>query len=234
MRAAAERIVSCASAAIAARGRFSWVLSGGNTPQRLYMLLATADYASRIDWARVHFFWGDERCVPPDHPDSNYRMARESLFDVVKPPAENVHRMHGERDPAEAADAYAAVLREFFGLPGGVAPHFDLILLGMGDDGHTASLFPGSAALLEEERWVVANWVEKFGTWRLTFTLPVLNAARRVAFLVAGADKAERLAQVFSGEPALAPLPAQRVRPASGEAEWFVDTPAGASLGQTS
>jgi 6-phosphogluconolactonase len=234
MRAAAERIVSCASAAIAARGRFSWVLSGGNTPQRLYMLLATKDYASRIDWARVHFFWGDERCVPPDHPDSNYRMARESLFDVVKPPPENVHRMHGEREPAQAAEAYAAVLREFFGLPGGVPPHFDLILLGMGDDGHTASLFPGSAALLEEERWVVANWAEKLGTWRLTFTLPVLNAARRVAFLVAGADKAGRLAQLFSREPGGAPLPAQLVRPASGEAEWCVDAQAGANLGQAS
>jgi 6-phosphogluconolactonase len=231
MRAAADEVVGQAAGAIGRRGRFDWALAGGKTPEELYALLASREYVSRVDWSRVHFYWGDERCVPPDHPDSNYRMARASLLDAIQPPAENVHRVPGELEPKLAAERYEAELRrcfdraEHFELTGGF-PAFDLILLGMGPDGHTASLFPGSPALAETRRWVVANPIEALTTTRLTLTLPVLNAAASALFLVAGADKAERLGQVLSG--ASSPeLPAQRVRPRGVEPQWFVDGAAG-------
>jgi 6-phosphogluconolactonase len=237
MHALADDVVVRAQAAIRARGRFAWALAGGKTPEELYRLLAGPEYAPRIDWGRVHFFWSDERCVPPDNADSNYRMARASLLDVVHPTPEHVHRMQGELEPSEAARRYEAELRSFFAIssaepaPAASAPafpEFDLILLGMGADGHTASLFPGTAALEETQRWVVDNRVAQLGA-RLTFTLPVLNAAARVSFLVAGADKAERLSAVL-GDPEGTAFPAQRVRPHGALAEWFVDGDAGALL----
>lgn len=234
MLAAAERIVALAAQAIAERGRFMWALAGGSTPKQLYELLATAEYASRIDWSRVQLFWGDERCVGPEHPQSNYRMARLSLLDVANPPASNLHRMQGELEPAVAAAAYELELRRAFGeaTAPGVA-RFDLILLGMGSDGHTASLFPGGDALQEQQRWVSVSHTEELakGTiaTRLTLTLPVLNAARNVLFLVAGADKAARLAEVCSGQHPGAPFPAELVVPEAGS-QWLVDNLAAAQL----
>jgi 6-phosphogluconolactonase len=237
MRAAADRIVALAEQAIRTHGRFMWALGGGSTPEQLYTLLASPEYIGRIDWPHVHFFWGDERCVPPEHHDSNYRMARASLLDVVQPPEAHVHRMQGELEPSEAAALYQIELeRAFDGAPTDRFPRFDLILLGMGADGHTASLFPGSAGLAEKERWVIANQASHLAAnltaVRLTLTLPVLNAARNVLLLVAGADKAERLAQVLSGEHAGPPFPAELVQPELG-AEWFVDSQAGAKIGES-
>jgi 6-phosphogluconolactonase len=235
MRAAADRVVALANDGITARGRFNWALAGGSTPETLYRLLAGPEYARRIDWSLVHFFWGDERCVPPDHVDSNYRMARLAFLDTIAAPAENVHRLEGELPPRLGAERYAAELARSFGQRAGNAPpEFDLILLGMGADGHTASLFPGTPALEETRRWVVANPIESLGTTRLTLALPVINAAAHVVFLVAGADKAERLAQVLSPATDVTPLPAQRVRPRGGVPEWLVDAAAAARLGSSS
>ena len=146
-RAAADHFVSLAVEAIAVRGRFAVVLSGGSTPKASYAVLATDERAARVDWSRVYVFWGDERCVPPDHPDSNFRMARQALLDRVPIPSGNVHRMRGELDPAQAAADYQQALLRFFAISSGDTPSFDLILLGMGDDGHTASLFPGTSAI---------------------------------------------------------------------------------------
>jgi 6-phosphogluconolactonase len=230
MRAAAERIVAVASAAIKARRRFDWALSGGSTPKQLYSLLGTAQFATRIDWQRVHLFWGDERCVPPDHPDSNYRMVRESLLTAISIPEVNVHRMLAELSPAHAATEYERDLAQHFKqTPGTTPPQFDLMLLGMGPDGHTASLFPGTPALQEKARWVVPNRVDKLDSWRLSLTFPVINAARQVSFLVSGADKAAPLSQVLAQGPASA-LPAALVQPTAGEVEWLIDQPAAAAI----
>ncbi len=214
-RAAAEHFVTLAREAIAARGQFVAALSGGSTPRAAYALLATDEFAGGVDWARAHLLWGDERCVPPDHPDSNYRMARQALLDKISILPENIHRMQGELPPDQAAALYQAELETVLG----VAGRFDLILLGMGADGHTASLFPGTTALQERERAVAAVYVERLPAWRLTLTLPVLNAARHVLFLVSGAEKAPTLARVHAGEP----LPAGQVRPHQGELTWLVD-----------
>lgn len=231
MRTAAERVIRAAGAALAARGRFDWVLSGGSTPAALYRLLASPGYAERVDWSRVHFFWSDERCVPPDHAESNFRMAREALLDAVVVSSNHIHRLQGELPPPAAAQRYEAELAGCFGLePGSGFPAFDLILLGMGADGHTASLFPGTPALTETRRWVVANEVATLGATRLTFTLPLLNASRAVLFLVAGADKAARLEQVVLRRAA-PPWPAQLVRPHGAEPDWLVDAEAGSRLG---
>jgi 6-phosphogluconolactonase len=236
MRTAAERVIRAAGAALAARGRFDWALSGGSTPAALYRLLASPGYAERIDWSRVHFFWSDERCVPPDHAESNFRMARETLLDAVAVSSSHVarlhiHRLEGELPPSAAAQRYEAELAGCFGVePGSGFPAFDLILLGMGADGHTASLFPGSPALAETRSWVVANEVATLGATRLTFTLPLLNASRAVLFLVAGADKASRLEQVVLNRAA-PPWPAQRVRPQGADPDWLVDAEAGSRLG---
>jgi 6-phosphogluconolactonase len=231
MRTAAERVICAASAALTARGRFDWALSGGSTPAALYRLLASPGYAERVDWPRVHFFWSDERCVPPDHAESNFRMAREALLDAVAAPPNHIHRLEGELPPSAAAQRYEAELANCFDVePGSDVPAFDLVLLGLGADGHTASLFPGSPALAETRRWVVANEVATLGATRLTFTLPLLNAARAALFLVAGADKAERLEQIVRkrAEP---PWPAQRVRPHGADPDWLVDAEAGSRLG---
>jgi 6-phosphogluconolactonase len=214
-RAAAEHFITLAAEAIAAPGRFAVALAGGSTPQATYALLATAVFAARVDWSRVHVFWGDERCVPPDHPDSNYRMAHEALLDKIPIPAENVHRIQGERPPNMAAALYQAELEAVLGVNG----RFDLILLGMGTDGHTASLFPGTTALEERAHAVVAVYVQQLQAWRITLTLPVINAARHVLFLVSGTAKASALARVRAGEP----LPAGLVQPTQGQLIWLVE-----------
>jgi len=221
-------VVRALREAVAARGRASLALSGGSTPKGLYQRLAQE---RSLPWANVHLFFGDERHVPPDHPDSNYRMAREALLDPLFAegllPQANVHRVEAELSADQAASRYETVLRDFFGQE---VPAFDLILLGMGPDGHTASLFPHTQGLEERTRWVIANPVAKLATERITFTYPVLDAAREVAFLVAGAEKAEPLAQVLTSKTAeVSDYPSKGVRPA-GRLVFLVDKAAAAKL----
>jgi 6-phosphogluconolactonase len=226
-QAAATEIAMLASQAVESRGRFSIALSGGSTPKSLYALLASGSIPN-LPWERIFFFFGDERFVPPNHPDSNYRMARETgLF--AKVPDNHVFRVQTEEKDADtAALQYEQTLQKFFGLQPGEFPRFDLVLLGLGPDGHTASLFPGTAALNEKSRLVVANWVEKFQTYRITFTLPVLNRAACDMFLVSGADKANMVREVLKNENAN--LPSQKVRPADGRLLWLLDRAAGSGL----
>jgi len=228
--AAAEEVVRTANEAVAERGRFTIALSGGSTPKSLYNLLAK-NARTTLPWEQMFFFWGDERHVPPADPESNYRMADEAMLAKVSVPAGNVFRMATENPNAAAvADAYEKTLRKFFQLgPGGV-PRFDLILLGLGPDGHTASLFPGTAALHEKSRLVVANWVEKLNTNRLSLTLPVLNAGRCVTFLVSGTDKAGVLRSVLQEDAPGEQYPAKLVRPTHGKLIWLVDRGAASAL----
>ncbi len=232
-QSAAERFVALARNAIRAYGRFHVALSGGTTPRSLYALLATEHYAARIDWSRVHVFWGDERCVRPDDATSNYRMAREALIDLVPLPDANVHRIHGEDDPAAAAAAYEYELRNIFRTPVGPpmpGAGFDLVLLGIGTNGHTASLFPGLTAVSERERWVTAAYVTQVSMWRITCTPVLFNTAAEVLFLVGGPDKAAMVHRVLEGplEPAL--LSAQVVAPGYGAVVWLLDADAAANL----
>ena len=224
--AAARDFATKAQAAIAERGRFSVALAGGSTPEATYEILAR-DYADGLDWSKVHVFFGDERTVPPDHEDSNYRMAQLTLLSRV--PVGSVHRMRGELPPTEAAAAYEEELREFFGASSDEPPSLDLILLGIGEDGHTASLFPETSALEVHDRWVVANPVLKLQTTRLTLTVPVINAARAVNFLVAGEGKAKALKQILEGDADPRQYPAKLVRPADGPV-WMVDRAAAKPL----
>ncbi|HUO26883.1 MAG TPA: 6-phosphogluconolactonase [Candidatus Aquilonibacter sp.] len=229
-QAAAEEIVQAANAAVRQRGRFTLALSGGSTPRNLYTLLATGARAS-LPWEQMFFFWGDERHVPPTDPESNYRMAQESLLSKAPIPPANVFRIPAENpDAAAAAEAYDQTLRKFFTVQPGNFPRFDLILLGLGPDGHTASLFPETAALEEKSRLVVANWVERMKTYRITLTLPVLNAAECVAFLVSGADKAPALHEVLEGSAPGEKYPSKLVRPTDGKLVWFVDRAAASQL----
>jgi 6-phosphogluconolactonase len=200
------------------RGRFAVALAGGSTPKATYEVLAR-DYANELDWSRVHVYFGDERTVPPDHEDSNYRMAYETLLSHV--PVGSVHRMRGELPPDEAAAAYEEELRAFFGQVD--IPRLDLILCGLGEDGHTLSLFPETAALDVNDRWVVANPVLKLGTTRLTLTIPVLNVSRAVTFVVAKESKAEALKEVLEGDADPRAYPAKLVRPESRDLTWMVD-----------
>lgn len=228
LSAATHAFTDAAVQAIARRGRFMVALSGGSTPRAVFEKLA--EYHQRVgdtlfDWRKVHVFWGDERPVGPDHPESNYRMARETLLDKVALPAENIHRMRGESaDLDVSAREYQEDIARTFGVASdGPPPQFDLIFLGMGPDGHTASLFPHTSALAERQRWVVANDVPQLKTRRLTLTLPVLNRARQIVFLVTGADKAERLADVLRGPRRPKGLPSQLIDPIAGELRWVVD-----------
>jgi 6-phosphogluconolactonase len=222
------------AATSAAPRPFTLALAGGSTPRSLYQLLADAagPYRARLPWERFHFFWGDERHVPPDHPDSNYRMAREAMLDRVPVAPTNVHRIAAElADARQAAAAYEQELRGFFGLPPKRAwPRFDYLLLGLGEEGHTASLFPGSPALDERERLVAAPWVEAHQTFRITLTPPALNHAARVVFLVSGAQKAAALREVLAGELRPHLYPAQVVQPDDGELLWLVDRAAASLL----
>jgi 6-phosphogluconolactonase len=226
-QAAATEFARLASQAVQSNGRFAVALSGGSTPKSFYAILASGSLPN-IPWKKIFFFFGDERFVPSDHPDSNYRMAREAgLFS--KAPEENVFRVLTEgKDADTAARAYDQTLRNFFGLQPGEFPRFDLVLLGLGPDGHTASLFPGTAALNEKTSLVVANWVDRFQTYRLTMTLPVLNRAACVMFLVSGADKANIVREVLENEDAN--LPSQKVRPVDGPLLWLLDRAAGSGL----
>jgi 6-phosphogluconolactonase len=228
---AAAFIAGLAVESIAAHGRFTIALSGGSTPRPIYARLAAADLTPRIDWGKVHVFFSDERCVPPDDAASNYRMAREALLDHVPLPPANVHRMRGEEDPALAALAYEQDLQRLFRTS--ATPAFDLICLGMGDDGHTASLFPGTAALREHERWVVAQYAAVARAWRVTFTRALINAAHHVAFLVEGAGKSETLRRVLEGAYQPDVLPAQMIQPISGRAHWLVDAAAATRIQST-
>lgn len=213
--AAAYFFVEEARKSVDETGRFAVALAGGSTPKRAYEMLATR-YRDALDWGRVHVFFGDERTVSPDHEDSNYHMAHEALLSRV--PVGSVHRMRGELDPPEAAALYEEELVTFLDSP----PGLDLVLLGIGEDGHTASLFPRTPALDVREHWVVENPVEKLGTIRLTLTVPAINAARRVAFLVAGESKAEALKGILEGEADPYDYPAKLVHPADVP-DWFVD-----------
>ncbi len=233
IQVAAEYMTEIASQGIKDHSRAVIALSGGSTPRPIYSLLASQTYSQRIDWSRIHIFWGDERCVFPDNSQSNYRMARETLLDVVPISVNNVHRIHGEEDPEKAAAAYEEELRTFFGVNTTEgSPHlgFDLILLGMGDDGHTASLFPGAPALKEKQRWVMAQYVELVSMWRITLTPLVINAAKNVLFIVSGEEKAERLHSVLEGPFQPESLPAQAIRPSRGRLLWLLDKAAAGEL----
>jgi len=221
-RKAAEQFVALAGAANARRGRFAVALSGGSTPTALYALLVSAEYRNRLDWSRVHLFWGDERCVPPDHPESNFRMVQESLLSKVEIPRENIHRMAGEKDPQAAAADYENELRRFFSPPQDGVPRFDLIYLGLGEDGHTASLFPGTAALSENQNWVTIAYVGRLQAHRLTLTLPVINAAAQITFLVSGKSKRAIVKQLLGADVDSSILPAAKVSPTDGRLTWLI------------
>ena len=220
--AAADLILGSASAAIQERGSFSMALSGGRTPLPLYEYLSQDRFDNKPDWTKIHFFWGDERAIPPDHPESNFFQAQQLLLKPRNISIHNIHRIQGELNPDQAASIYQDELQAVLG----TGERFDLILLGMGVDGHTASLFPGTTALEERERAVVAVYVEKMQRWRVTLTLPIINAARHVLFLVSGDAKAEVLAQINAGVR----LPASLVQPSHGELTWLADQNAASNL----
>lgn len=229
-RATVEYVMRAARQAIAVHGGFSMALSGGSTPRAVYSLLA-AECANALPWDRVHLFYGDERHVPPDDPNSNHRMVRETL--LTAPGIRDrvhVHRIEAERPAAEAADRYEAEIQQHFAIVRGEQPAFDLVLLGMGTDGHTASLFPGTSALHETVRTVVANDVPQLNTRRITLTFPAIAKARNVVFLTAGADKAAMLRRILADNPGEPPLPCQLVRAAGGVPVWLTDVAAAATL----
>lgn len=224
----AREWIKLAQEAIAIRGSFHVALSGGSTPKILYERLAKPDYAARPEWRNTYIWFGDERAVPPDHEQSNYRMAKQALLDRVPIPPVQVFRIEGEQqDLKKAAMAYSRKLAMNTPQAENGMPQLDLVLLGMGDDGHVASLFPGTDALTEARKLVMPVYVEKLKSWRITFTLPLINHARRVLMLVCGAGKANMMGQVF-GQPG--PLPVQRVAPVSGRFEWRLDNDAAARL----
>lgn len=224
---AAEEFICCAADAVGRNGRFSVALAGGNTPGRLYSLLADLSYSEQVKWDKVHFFWGDERCVPPSDPKSNFKMVEDALLRHITIPLSNVHRIQGEKPPLMAAQSYENELKAFFGAQ---LPVFDLVLLGLGQDGHTASLFPGSQVFSETGRWAAA--VENAPLVdRVTLTLPVLNNAREVIFLVSGSEKAKMVKEILSDPPGTGKYPAGRVNPIYGRVLWLVD---GSALAGTS
>ena len=233
-KAAAETIVEHIRETLQTRNVYSIALSGGSTPRRLYALLAgDAVFRDQIPWERVHFFWGDERHVPPDHPDSNYRMANATLLSKVSIPSTNIHRIRAEEpDAHQAAANYEQEIRRFFKIDAGQVPRFNFVLLGMGADGHTASLFPGTAALEVTRQLVVANWLEKFQSYRITMTVPVFNNADRIVFLISGQEKADTLESVMAGRQESVSYPVQRIHPEHGQCIWLVDTSAASELNQ--
>jgi 6-phosphogluconolactonase len=226
-QAAAALFADRAQLAVAARGRFSVALSGGNTPRRTYELLSLAPHRDAVAWDRVHVFWGDERCVSLNDPLSNAHMAREALLQHVPIRPEQIHPLACRAAPEEAAKEYENLLRKFFA---GSRPNFDLVLLGLGENGHTASLFPGTQVLEEQERWTAAVYVAEQDLYRVTLTAPVINAATMVAFLVSGASKAKVLHEVLHGRREPQRLPAQLIHPEGGALCWLVDQAAAAGL----
>jgi 6-phosphogluconolactonase len=226
---AAERVAAASRAAIAAKGVFSIALSGGSTPKAMFIIMAQEPYRSQVDWAKWDVYWGDERCVPPTHADSNYKMAYEALLSKVPIPTASIHRMRAEIDPETAAKEYGLLLQEKFG-----EGSLDLVMLGMGPDGHTLSLFPGTTALAEKHHRCVSNWVEKFKTFRVTMTAPFVNKARQILVLLGGADKHDRVKEVLYGPYEPTRLPIQLIDPAAnggGELIWLMDTAASAPPG---
>lgn len=222
-RAAAERFVRITTAAVRVRGRCAVALSGGSTPKSVYRVLAYEPYRSQVQWDRIEFFWGDERHVPPDHADSNYRMAFEALLSKVPIASAQVHRVPAEMtDAHKAAQAYEDEIRASVGGPDPI-PRFDLVHLGVGVDGHIASLFSNTPALEERRRLCVANWVPKLGAHRITMTLPILNAARAIVFMVTGAEKAPIVGRVLRDPDSSPVLPAQMIQPVDGDVSWMLD-----------
>lgn len=222
-----QRLVEMVQEAIDRQGRCAVTLSGGTTPRAVYARLAEKPFRSQISWSKLHLFWGDERGVPPDHPESNYRMAKETMLSHVPIPEKNVHRVPAELPPREAAQQYEKELKAFFAQK---PPAFDLILLGLGTDGHTASLFPYSRILAETGKWVAAGYAsEKLG-WRISLTLPIFNAAKQVYFVVSGKNKAEVIKKVFDLEKPDPALPASLVHPSSGGLSWLLDADAASLL----
>ena len=231
-QAAAKMFTTSAVDAIAVRGRARIAISGGSTPKAMFALLAdpVQPFLAQVPWDALDLYWVDERCVPPDDAESNFKMTREAMLSKVPLAGDHVHRMEGELEPEVAASRYESVLRDTFKLEGAETPAFDLILLGMGDDGHTASLFPHTAALNEMGRLVVANHVPQKDTWRITLTWPVINQGREVAFLIEGAAKTEVLYKVLQGPYEPETYPSQLIRPASGKLTLLLDTVAAAKL----
>ena len=228
--AAAQIFTTTVLEAVKARGTARVAISGGTTPKAMFALLAAEPFASQIPWDKLDLFWVDERCVPPDHADSNYRMTREALLSKVPLPADRIHRMEGELAPEVAAARYESTIRNAFRLEGAQTPTFDLILLGMGDDGHTASLFPHTEGLNDLTHIVIANHVPQKDTWRITLTSPVINQGREVAFLIEGAAKAQVLHDVFLGPFQPDTYPSQIIRPASGRLTLLLDSAAASKL----
>jgi len=225
--AAAELFVETARAAIAKNGRFTVSLTGGSTPEQLYKLLATPDYRDQVEWGKVWVFWGDERWVPLDDAKSNARMSHETLLDHVDIPRNQIFHMYQDGVSPEAyAATYESHLRQVLGEEGA----FDLVLLGMGDDGHTASLFPGTAVLQETEKWVDAYFLAPQDMYRITLTAPLINRAKKIVFALFGANKAPALYEVLEGEPNIQTYPSQLIRPGDGELIWLVDESAASKL----
>jgi 6-phosphogluconolactonase len=230
--AAARLFADQVKAAAQARGIARVAISGGTTPKAMFALLAdpSQPFVKEIPWDKLDLYWVDERCVPPDHPDSNYRMTKEQLLSKVPLPADRIHRMEGELPPEEAAARYEATIRNGFRLEGAETPTFDLVLLGMGDDGHTASLFPHTEALDDMTHIAVPNHVPQKDTWRITLTWPVINQGREVAFLIEGSGKAQVLHDVLQGSYQPETYPSQLIRPASGKLTFLLDSTAAAKL----
>lgn len=225
-RAVVARLENAAVTAMAERSRCAIALAGGSTPRAVY---AEWSLSKKTDWSKVHFFWSDERCVISTHPDSNFHMATEALLSKIKIPQSNIHRVPAEEDPMLASQQYEDEIRDFFGARSSEPPVFDVILLGMGEDGHTASIFPGTDAVDVADSWVADNFVKKLQSHRITFTLPLINQARVVAFVVTGTAKAAALADVLKKGPSSG-LPAALVNPVHGQLEWYVDKEAAGQI----
>ena len=229
--AAARFIVEAMKSAVRESRKGTLLLSGGTTPEAVYSIIASEPFRSALDWNTIHMFWGDERCVPPTHEDSNYRTTYNAMLKHLPIPGENVHRIFGELPPGHAAELYEVEMRDYFSLQYGQHPRFDVTLLGLGEDGHTASLFPKTAALDERTRLVAGIFVPTLNAHRVSVTFPVLNNSDVVLFLVSGAHKAAILREVLEGTPDR--YPAQRVQPASEKLHWFVDSGAASLLRTT-
>ena len=230
--ASAHNFAEKVQGAVARRGVARVAISGGSTPQAAFRILAdpAQPFANNLPWDKLQLYWVDERCVGPDDPESNYGVCKRLLLDHVGIPAENVHRMEGELDPEEAASRYESVLRNSMKLEGAESPAFDLLLLGMGDDGHTASLFPHTEGLDAIGRLCIANHVPQKDTWRITLTWPVINQATEVVFEIGGAAKTDRVAEVFTGPRDPERLPSQLIRPSNGRLLLQLDAAAAAKL----
>jgi 6-phosphogluconolactonase len=226
-QAAAQFLLEAAQSAAKTRGKFSLVLSGGNTPRRLYELLAEGPYREQMPWSKTHVFWGDERCVPADDERNNAHMARQVLLNRVPIPDEQIHTIASTLQPLKAAEEYQNILEEYFN---GLSPTFDFVLLGLGENGHTASLFPETAVLDEKRHWVSEVYLPNLQMWRVTLTAPILNQTRKTVFLVIGASKAWVLNQVLHGARRPKQLPAQLIQPQKGELLWLVDQAAASMM----